>query len=419
MSYRYLPRGGGACRRFANLAAAVAALFVAITSPGSAVRAQDAAPPPAAAPPAASAPLPTDPIAGPIRKSDTVRVIVAGADNLSGEFRVEADGTFSHPRLGQINVAGKMQAAVAQDIARRIQQRQLLKRADVAVYIVGRKARTVTVNGAVTTQGQQVIRDGAVLSQVLENAVLSPAADLSKVVITRGDRKINVDYRRFRTGQSSDAANNPALEDQDSIYVFSAAPTEGTVRVNGEVKDSTKVLIPIATGTTVGQVLQTVGGVTSYADRSGIYITRGAERIPVPYDEILRNPAAKDIVLQNNDQINVPKLDRPRQVSVTGAVRNAVAIPLTSRLTLLDAVAAAGGAIDGAEQDKIAVRRPASNGAFTTRTYNLKNDVDASTELQDGDVVTVPMGRQRPRTDIGAVVGILSGVAVLFSTLRR
>ena len=54
--------------------------------------------------------------------------------------------------------------------------------------------------------------------------------------------------------------------------------------MRGEVKDPTKTVVPILEGTTVGLILQTVGGVTELADKGGIYVQRGAEKIAVPYD---------------------------------------------------------------------------------------------------------------------------------------
>ena len=63
-------------------------------------------------------PLPTDSVLqqetitvtqlypGPVESGDTVRVRVAGAENLSGVFLVNSDGNITAPRLGQIAIAG-------------------------------------------------------------------------------------------------------------------------------------------------------------------------------------------------------------------------------------------------------------------------------------------------------------------------
>ena len=205
-------------------------------------------------PPAQTAPAPVagEAITGPIRRADAVRVVVAGADTLGGDFKVEADGSVFLPRLGQVDIAGKSPREAAQGIASLIETKKLLKKADVAVYITGRKGREVVINGAVGVQGRQSIRDAAVLSEALEASGPLTGADLTRVVITRGGRDITVNYKNYQSGLGNGAEFNPPLEDADRIYVYSGTPGEGIVRVLGEVKDSTKVTVPITQGTTVG-----------------------------------------------------------------------------------------------------------------------------------------------------------------------
>ena len=385
--------------------------------PGPAGAQAGGTPPPAPAP---GTPANTDAFAGPIRAGDSVRVVVADEETLGGEFRVESNGSILIPRLGTIPVVGKSQADASADIARRITDRKLLKRAAVAVYITGRKIRTVVINGSVGNQGQQAIKDNTTLSEVIEAATPAAGADLSRVLITHGDGTTQtVDYRKFRNGLANTADVNPALQDGDKVYVYSAIPNEGTVRISGEVKDQSKVVLPLASGMTVGQVLQLAGGVSDYADRANIYILRAGQRIPVPYDDILRRTPGRDIALLDKDEIDVPRLDKPHQVTVAGAVREPKNEPLLSRLTLLEAVAQAGGPQDNALQNKVTLRRIGNTGALTTTTYDLTKDSDAGVELIDGDYVFVPFSHPRPRTDVGTIIGILSGVAVLFSTLRR
>ena len=371
-------------------------------------------------PPAQTAPAPAagEAITGPIRRADAVRVVVAGADNLGGDFKVEADGSVFLPRLGQVDMAGKSPREAAQGIASLIETKKLLKRADVAVYITARKGREVVINGAVGVQGRQSIRDAAVLSEALEASGPLTGADLTRVVITRGGREITVNYKNYQSGLGNGAEFNPPLEDADRIYVYSGTPGEGIVRVLGEVKDSTKVTVPITQGTTVGQVLQSAGGVTDYADRSNIFVLRGAEKIPVAYDEILRNSAGKDIALKDKDEINVPRLDRTKQITVGGAVVKPNSFPLQTRVTLLDAVAQAGGTQDGAQQNKVEVRRRTDKGAITTSIYDLKKDTEAATELRDGDYVFVPYGKKQ-NNNVGAAAGILGGLGALFGIFRR
>ncbi|MDX1932904.1 MAG: SLBB domain-containing protein [Capsulimonadales bacterium] len=376
--------------------------------------------PPAPPTPVPAVPSLTDLPAGPIRKGDIVRILVTGAENLGGEFRVDTDGTILVPRLGELTLSGKMPAEAARLVEKQLSVRKLLRSPNAAVYIIGRKNREVLINGAVSTQGRQIIRDNAVLAEVLEQAVPGAGADLSRIIITRADNsEIKVDYRQFRNGISNAPEFNPPLNDGDRIYVFTAVPPEGSVRLTGEVKDSSKPVFPILQGTTVGQLLRMAGGLTDYADSESIVLLRGGERIPIRYADLLKAKPDADPVLRDRDEIIVPRLDRRRQFSVAGAVRDPRAFPLSTPVTLLEAIGDAGGPTDGAQQNRVEIRRKDADGRITTIVRDLKKDSDATTQIREGDYVFVPFGRRRPGIDALSVAGVVSALAVTLGQLRR
>jgi protein involved in polysaccharide export with SLBB domain len=332
---------------------------------------------------------------------------------------VEDDGKFAHPKLGAFQAAGRQPADIAKEIKKRIEDRKLLKRADVAVYIAARRQREVIVSGAVGQSGRQFIKDGAVLSDAIEQASPKPGADFSRVVLSRAGKDTEVNYLKFRNGASNAREFNPPLEDGDRIFVYEAAPTEGTVRIEGEVKDPTKLLLPLTQGLTVGQALQIVGGLTDFADRKAVIIERKGLVIYVPYDEIQRREPGKDIALEDKDVVKVPRLERPRAFTVAGAVQRGQTFTLTTKTTLLQAIAQAGGTQDGAQQNKVEVRRTDYTGKVTTTVYDLKKDDAATVAIAENDYIFVPFGRRRPSLDVATVVGVLSGLALLFSALRQ
>jgi protein involved in polysaccharide export with SLBB domain len=371
-------------------------------------------------PPAAPGQVAGDPISDPIRANDTVRVQVTGTggEPFSGEFKVDDRGVILMPALREVAVGGLTRVAAGALISKRLQDAKYLKRADVVVTILQRKAREAVVSGAVLNTGRKPLRDGALLSDVLGEAVPIAGADLSRVVVTRGDRRLTIDYKQFLAGRGNDDQFNPRLEDGDRIYVYAGDQPGGTVRVRGEVKDTAKVFVPIADGTTVGQVLQGVGGITDYADRTGIYIQRGEQRLAVAYDEIVKGIAGRDIPLQDKDELVIPRLERPRQYAVTGAVPRAGTFTLSSRTTLLDAVGFAGGFVDGAKRQDVTIRRKVASGQIVTLKKDFRKDVDAATEVLDGDVIDVPFGRKNA-ADFGQILGIVGSLTWILSSVRR
>jgi len=367
---------------------------------------------PPAANPAITGPT-TDPIAGPIRNNDTLTIVVVGEEKMSGQFRVDADGTITVPQLGRVRVARLMQNRAAEAIAKAIRDKRLLKQPDVSVYITGRPALSATVYGAISTPGRMVIKENTRLAEVIEPAGITPTSDLTKVVITRGDKEIPVNYQDFRTGKATGDAVNPVLQDEDRIFVYTRTPTEGSVRVLGGVKQAGQQ-VTVTTGTTVGQILQQAGGLTEDADREGIFIQRGGERIPVPYKDIEAGKVGADIPLEDKDVVNVPQLEKPKQFTISGAVNRPAQYPLRTRTTLLEAIAAASGPQDGARQNDVEIRRPAPDGTVVTRKYDLRKGEDAATTVESGDYIFVPYARRRQEINAFNILGALGSVWFLF-----
>lgn len=409
-------------QRFGRLAQTAPLAVVFSLAAGSVVRAQAPAPSAPAAP--SGAPTNTQPSAvtdlpsGPIQEADLIVILVIGEPGLSGEFRVEIDGTVNLPLAGQIKLANLMPAEAANKIAQTLKNKKLLKDPQVTLNISSRPLKTVFLSGAISSQGRMGIKKDTTLKELLEPAGVLPTSDLQRVIITREglDKKpqeITVNYFRYRSGESggaNDPVNNPLLLDGDKIFIYTKVVTEGVVKIFGEVGAPQQV--GLNKGTTVGQLIQQSGGVTNYADRKGIFITRGAERIPVPYEEILKKTPGTDIALQDKDEVNVPRLDKPKEYTVTGAVNGAGPFSILTKVTLLEAVGQARGTLDGARTKEIEIRRPSDN-AVNTRKYNLNDSKDAAVAIEPGDHVYVPYARNRPRVDIFAVLGAVTGLAYL------
>ncbi len=374
------------------------------------------------APPTFPLSLPqTEGIAFPVRPSDTLRVVVSGADELSGDFRVDDQaGTITLAKLGTVKIVGLAQADVQSRIVDAICGKKLLKKPLVAVYLVARKAREIVVNGAVQTQGTRIVKDGATLSEVIEAAIPLPTADLTRVVVSHGGVSAFINYQKFQSGEDHGELSNPVLQDGDKVYVYSSVQSAGVVRVMGEVKDATKTQTSINVGATAGQLIQQAGGLTEFADRDAIVVVRGAERIPVPFAKIAKGVSGSDIVLQDRDMLIVPRLERLKQFAVTGAVREAktVVIAPGDPLTLTDAIAKAGGIIEGGKQDKIEIYRKNADGTLTKRVVNMTKGEVALQEVQDGDFVFVPFPNRKTGFDPLNAIGALSGLSVLFRGFR-
>ncbi len=83
---------------------------------------------------------------------DQIRVITVGEESLSGQFRVDADGSVDMPLLGPVKAAGRTAAELAADIARTLRTGNLYRDPRVSVEIIA--YRTLAILGEVNRPGQ-------------------------------------------------------------------------------------------------------------------------------------------------------------------------------------------------------------------------------------------------------------------------
>lgn len=356
---------------------------------------------------------------GPVESGDTVRVRVAGAENLSGVFLVDSDGNITAPRLGQIAIAGATTSLAAERVTARIIQLQLLKRPDVVLDIIGRPVKEVIVGGAVVRAGSQAFKIGMRLSDLLDGAGLQPSSDTTRVQIDRGGVVIVVDYQKFINGQNTTAAANPVVESGDRIYVRSMEQLAGIARVIGEIKDPKSSIVPLSNRTTVSQALQQAGGLTLLGDPKRVSIRRDNRDVYVDAEALLSGDLTNDIQLLDGDTVVVPKRVRKAEATVSGAVRNAGGISLVSPVTLLQAIGQAGGLLDGANRKSVVVRRLSLDGKLVSGIADLDRDTDAAMLLQDGDVIEVLQKKRISSFDFNRIAGSVIAAVSLLNVFRR
>jgi len=148
------------------------------------------------------------------------------------------------------------------------------------------------------------------------------------------------------------------------------------------------------------QMISKAGGIKENAS-SQLFVLREAESgesgsIAIDLEDLLANGNQKlNIPLQPGDVINIP-VDKIILVFVFGEVRNpgALQVKTSKRITLLQAIAQAGGTTEGASRSGITIKRKDRKTGQEIKTkVNLKDIIKGDTpdiELKEGDVVFVP-----------------------------
>jgi polysaccharide biosynthesis/export protein len=157
---------------------------------------------------------------------------------------------------------------------------------------------------------------------------------------------------------------------------------------------------------TLLHMISLAGGLKENA-ANPIYVIRNGPNgtgssIPIDMDELLLNGNQDlNIPIQADDVINVP-VDQLLNVFVFGEVRTPGAVPfkVSKGISLVQAIAQAGGQTENASLGRVVVKRKdPRTGKETKWTINVKdiiNNKRADMKLREGDIVFVPESFFRP-----------------------
>lgn len=184
--------------------------------------------------------------------------------------RVQADGTFFYPYVGQISARGRTPEAIRDDLAQRLAK--FIPDPQVGVRVVGYKSQAVSVTGEVKAPSRQPLSDVplTLLDAIDAAGGLTDEADARSVKLRRGGRSYTVDMQAFL--EQGVGANNPVLQNGDVVSV-GKQETQEAYLLGQIVKPATIDLT--RENITLTQALTRVGGLREdQADARGIFVFR-------------------------------------------------------------------------------------------------------------------------------------------------
>jgi len=202
--------------------------------------------------------------------------------------RVQADGTFFYPYVGQIAAKGRTPETIRDDLTRRLVQ--FIPDPQVEVRVVGYKSQAVSVTGEVGSPSRQALTDVplTLLDAVDAAGGLTKEADARSVILRRGGRSYIIDMQAFL--EQGVGANNPILQNGDVVSVGRQELQEAYL-LGQIVKPSTIDLT--RENVTLTQALTRVGGLREdQADARGIFVFRDTPMGITVYQLDASNPAA-------------------------------------------------------------------------------------------------------------------------------
>jgi polysaccharide export outer membrane protein len=283
---------------------------------------------------------------------DVLTVDVFGLPELTGEFEVSPIGTIAPNLLGETNAKGLSIAELREQLRRAYGS--YVKNPQVRVAVKEFVGSRVSVVGAVTKPGLYPLRSGGKL--------------LTDIIAEAGGRTVNA----------------------GSSVILIPASMRGMAPEPG---------IQVASQQ----------GVASVPGAGGLQEHRGERGLEIDLDELYgsTDQAPLMIPLVSGDIITVPEAG---SVEVDGEVQTPGSYKLSSKLSSLGAVAAAGGFTYSADVNQVEIIRDVGEGKKASLVLDLeavalngKSDV----RLHNGDVVRVPSepGRFTKRQIVEAING--------------
>jgi protein involved in polysaccharide export with SLBB domain len=232
----------------------------------------------------------------------------------------------------------------------------------VSLYsILDQSANQVTISGAVMRPGTFQWEKVRTLRDLVTAAdSLAPDAylDRAEVLRTRPDQTLEALNVNLRNAMSGAPADNVVLRPLDQVRVYSKYDLfdRRFVTISGHVKNPGRV--PYADSLSLFDLVFMAGGLQDSLFRARTYLQRadllrldpdGLSKRTIPFDlgALLDGKPGVDRLLMPDDEVIVYELDvamvRDRYVTVMGSVRRPGRFPLTSNMTLADAILRAGG----------------------------------------------------------------------------
>ena len=271
-----------------------------VLASSSAAFAQAGATPPAAPTQSAAAGASTDTDYR-IGPQDVIRVRVYGEDKMSGNIRIDNDGSFPFEYLGRVKAEGMTPAQIEAYLTKALGD-GYLRNPQISVEVVEYRSQNVFVTGEVRAPNKYSLQANSTLMDALTLAgsVTANAGNWVQITHARqgaaalgpsasAEYDLRVNLRDIQTGK----AQNIRMRDGDTIFV----PKAERVWVVGQVRNPQGVVHE--EGMTVFEAIAAAGGITEKGSNSRIEIIR------IENGQRKSIDAKQTDVLKPGDQVNV------------------------------------------------------------------------------------------------------------------
>ncbi|EKO3833295.1 SLBB domain-containing protein [Vibrio harveyi] len=348
-----------------------------------------------------------------VKVGDLVQINLPGEASLNKGFQVDKRGRINLPEIGPVFVAGYNETQLQNVITDNL--KTVFRDVSNARVFIKQQQLLISVQGYVVKPGEYTLPSGSNIQMFLyEAGGLRAGAQLDKIIVKRGNKNIEFDYKRFL--DTGDDSKLPTLESLDVLFV-PASPLVGNIEQefdaaklanSGDSADSARAIkvfgevnapgsFTYKPNTTLVDVVMRAGGVTRYASVEQIRVI--TNNTPIMFNlkryldtgdqsllpEIL--PGATIFVPKQEEEIKAGA----NVVYVMGEVAHPGAYEGKKGASFMDILANAGGPTRFAESRQIRVIKADGgviNFDLTAHTEGLSNQRVPA--VGPGDAIFVP-----------------------------
>ncbi|MET2846857.1 SLBB domain-containing protein [Vibrio owensii] len=348
-----------------------------------------------------------------VKVGDLVQINLPGEASLNKGFQVDKRGRINLPEIGPVFVAGYNETQLQNVITDNL--KTVFRDVSNARVFIKQQQLLISVQGYVVKPGEYTLPSGSNIQMFLyEAGGLRAGAQLDKIIVKRGNKNIEFDYKRFLG--TGDDSKLPTLESLDVLFV-PASPLVGNIEQefdaaklanSGDSADSARAIkvfgevnapgsFTYKPNTTLVDVVMRAGGVTRYASVEQIRVI--TNNTPIMFNlkryldtgdqsllpEIL--PGATIFVPKQEEEIKAGA----NVVYVMGEVAHPGAYEGKKGASFMDILANAGGPTRFAESRQIRVIKADGgviNFDLTAHTEGLSKQKVPT--VGPGDAIFVP-----------------------------
>ena len=323
---------------------------------------------------------------------DLIAIDVFDQPDLSVVVRIPPSGSIRFPLLGEIAmVVGREVNDLGDEIKRRLEA-GYLQQAALTITVREFAKRRAYVMGSIAhpeALDLDPFSHTTALGAIVQAGGFLEEANRDSVMVMRDGPTGRISYI-VSAGSLGHAPRDIVLQPNDIVVV----PHLERIYVMGLVTHPGAVNLPFAHNTAL-RAIGDAGGFLEEANRDAVVVVRdsatGGASVTIPMGSIGRG--LTDVVLQPNDTVIVPRLDR---VYIIGQVNHpgAVSLPSQDKLTVSKAVSLAGGFDHYAREGSVQLLRT----GVPVQTIDVAAILNGDNSKEDprlapGDTVFVPQRR--------------------------